>query len=41
MRTFWSTDVLGRRQAASRIASFLRAQPALPELIARLAGVTD
>ena len=36
-----SNDVLGRRQAAARIASFLCAQPALTELIARLSGVTD
>jgi exosortase A len=36
-----SNDVVGRRQAAARIASFLRAQPALPELVSRLSGVTD
>jgi exosortase A len=37
---FDARDPSGRRQAASRIVGFLRAQPALAALIARLAGVT-
>ena len=34
-------DAVGRRQTASRIAGFIRTQPALGDLAGRLAGVTD
>jgi hypothetical protein len=34
-------DAAGRRQAASRIAGFVQAQPTLADLAGRLAGVTD
>ena len=34
-------DAVGRRQTASRIAGFIRTQPALGDLPGRLAGVTD